>query len=101
MVPVGLLFAPVLEQAVRPAIEHAVDPLPFRCAQPAAVVVARGVEPRVQPGFDAPVVDVRLKPLRQRELSRTAVELREALHMQVSVYNTDTIDIDHGCHTHD
>jgi hypothetical protein len=60
--------APVHEQAVGPAIEHAVDADGFASAQAAGVVVARGVEPRMQASLDAPVLDVGVQPLRQRQV---------------------------------
>ena len=61
---------PVGEQAVGPAVEHAVDSHGGAAAQTAAVVVTRGVEPGVQPGLDGPVLDVSLEPLRGREFRR-------------------------------
>jgi hypothetical protein len=63
-------FAPVQEQAVGPAVEHAVDFYGLAATQAAAVVVARGVEAGVQSGLDAPVRDVGLQPLGGRELAR-------------------------------
>ena len=69
MASVGPASAPVHEQAVGPAIEHAVDPDGFGTTQTAAVVVARGVEPGVQSGFDAPVVDIGVEPLGRGEFS--------------------------------
>jgi len=56
------------EQAVRPAIEHAVDPDGLGPAEGAAVVVPRGVEPRVQAGLDRPMGDIVGQPLPRREL---------------------------------
>jgi hypothetical protein len=61
--------APVDEQAVRPAMKHAVDPNGLGLAQGAAVVVPRGIEPRVHAGFDASMVAIRSEPARGRELA--------------------------------
>ena len=58
----GLEAAPMHEQAVGPAVEHAVEPNGFGLAQAAAVIMARGVEPGVQAGFDGPVLDRGLEP---------------------------------------
>ena len=64
MASVGLSVAPVDQQAVGPAVEHAVDPDAVGPPQSAAVVVARGVEARVQSGLDGPMADGRGQPLR-------------------------------------
>ena len=66
---VGLLAAPVNEQAVGPAIEHAVEPDGVAAAQAAAIVVARGVETGVQASFDGPVLDICFEPQCRRELA--------------------------------
>lgn len=62
--------APVQEQAVGPAIKHAVEVHGFAPTQAAGVVMAGGVEPRVQAGFDAPMPEVGFQPLRRRQCGR-------------------------------
>jgi len=58
-----LLEDPVAAKAVGDAAEEGVQLKGFSVAQPTGVVVSGGVEPGVQAGLDAPVVDVFLEPL--------------------------------------
>lgn len=64
MASAGASVAPVDQQAVGPAIEHAVNPDAVGPPESAAVVVARGVEPGVQSGLDGPMPDGGGQPLR-------------------------------------
>ncbi len=68
----GMPRKPFAAQAVGDAREHGVQSQGLGIAQPATVVLARGVEPGVESGFDAPVGDVGLKPLLRREFGRRA-----------------------------
>lgn len=60
---------PVAAKAVGDAAEDGVQLEGFAVAQPAGVVVPEGVEPGVQPGLDAPVVDVLFEPLFGRQFA--------------------------------
>lgn len=55
------------EQAVGPAVKHAVEPKCRAAAQAATVVMAGSVESCVQSGLDTPVIDIRFEPLRRRQ----------------------------------
>jgi hypothetical protein len=55
--------APVHGQAINPAVYHGMDAHGLMPAQPAAVVVAQGVESRMQAGVDGPVLYLGLEPL--------------------------------------
>ena len=58
------------EEAVGPAVKHAMDPNGWAAAQAAEVIVARGVEASMETGLDGPVLDIGFEPLRGREFSR-------------------------------
>ena len=73
MAAVGLKLAPVDEEAVGPAGEGAVEVHGVAGAQAAAVVVAGSVEPGVESGFDAPMIDVCLGLL-PLKFSRKGIE---------------------------
>jgi len=60
--PLTLEAAPVHEEAVAQAAEHAHDPHGARIADAAAVVVVGNVQALVQAAFDAPGCAVELKP---------------------------------------
>lgn len=68
MASVGSSVAPVDQQAVGPPVEHAVDPDAVGPPEPAAVVVARGVEAGVQSSLDGPMADGGGQPLRGGKL---------------------------------
>lgn len=81
---------PVAANTVSGPAEDCVQLQGLGVAQAAGVVVAGGVEPGVQPGFDSPVVDVFLKPLfRCKFTAGTAGQQAERLGLTVLAFALD------------
>jgi len=70
--PLGVLIAPVHEQAHTDAAEHSQDPRGIAMAHAAAILSGADIQPLVQSGFDAPVSALRRQPLRGAQAFRGA-----------------------------
>ena len=61
--PLGVLTAPVHEEAYGEAAEHTQDPDGVALADAAAILVGADVQTLVQSGFDAPIIALPRQPL--------------------------------------